>query len=300
MAGVILFLLVVIGWICIRVLLERKKLDQQEMLLDVQARKRNGRVKPGRLGRWTYPTLLLKYKEYDLTISVTPGGRYPPPYTCAKSSIPLPSHIRCALLFKASEMLKLGTSVFDTPFTSQSPDDAFLRAFLTSPIQQQLLRLSKQCGMCEVTIKNNTFEIKIRGIPDSIQEYDQFLDVTLLCLDRLHAGLVRTVFFGTVRSDAMISAYTVVNPEVSALTMPPLAVTQIIIDADSYHFHQLEQFLTYAVNHIGQVYLKNTVEVSVYGNIENLHPNLRNSLTNLCKRLTVYENHDVVIPINSV
>jgi hypothetical protein len=111
MMGVILFLLIVIGWLCGWVLLERKKLDQQEMLLDVQARKRNGRVKPGKFGRWTYPTLLLKYQAYDLTISVIPGGRYPPPYTCAKSSIPLPSHVQCMLLFEKSEMQRLDTNV---------------------------------------------------------------------------------------------------------------------------------------------------------------------------------------------
>ena len=61
----------------------------------------------------------------------------------------------------------------------------------------------------------------------------------------------------------------------------------------------IERCVTYVINDLGQKYMRRQIEVFMYGEPENLHPNLQNSLTNLCKRLTVYENYAVVIPINN-
>lgn len=56
-------------------------------------------------------------------------------------------------------------------------------------------------------------------------------------------------------------------------------------DRSAYDFHLVERFLTYALNTIGQNYLRTCVNVYLSGDPEQLHPNLRNTLTNLCKRV---------------
>lgn len=78
------------------------------------------------------------------------------------------------------------------------------------------------------------------------------------------------------------------NPDVSSLTVPFWRLHQIMIDTNTYNFHLVEQFLTYAVNSIGQDYLKKYVTAHVYGKMENFHPNLWNSLTNLCQQVLAH------------
>lgn len=300
MVGVLLLLLLVIGCLYATGQYLGKKIRHQETLFTAQAKKRKGQIKLGRVfGLQTEPTLLLKYEDYDLTVSNISDG------TCAKCLIPMPSHVRCAVYqglsvpFKTSEMHQFhtGNSVFDQTFTSESTDDTFLRAFLTRPIQHLLLRLSTQFEACRIGITSEMFDMTIGGIPDSVQAYDFFLDTTLVCLEWLDKGtLLHTIAFGTGTSEAIASAHTAVNPDISTLTVPPLALTHIIIDADSYDFYHVERFLTYAVNYIGSTHLKNAVDVSVYGNMENLHPNLRNSLMNLCKTVSAHGENDVLPP----
>lgn len=77
------------------------------------------------------------------------------------------------------------------------------------------------------------------------------------------------------------------NPDGSTLTVPFFRVKRIHIDTETYNFHHIERFLTYAINTIGQDYLKQIVEVYLYGQPEKLHQNLRNSLDNLCKLVTI-------------
>jgi hypothetical protein len=78
------------------------------------------------------------------------------------------------------------------------------------------------------------------------------------------------------------------NPDVSELIVPFVHLHQIVIHTNTYDFHQVERFLTYAVNHIGQRYLKHHVTVDIYGNPEKLSPHMKNSLTNLCKHVTIH------------
>ena len=79
------------------------------------------------------------------------------------------------------------------------------------------------------------------------------------------------------------------NPESAELTIPMSSLKRIVIHTDTYNFHLVERFITYAVNYIGQKHLKKKVEVHIYGDPEKLHPNLRNSFENLCKRVDVHE-----------
>jgi hypothetical protein len=99
---------------------------------------------------------------------------------------------------------------------------------------------------------------------------------------------IEHITFGTSSLNNTDPYTTLHNPDVSDLTFPFVHLKQVVIDSETYDFHQAERFLTYAVNYIGQDYLKEHVEVAVYGDPEKLHPNLRNSFDNLCKRVQVH------------
>lgn len=79
------------------------------------------------------------------------------------------------------------------------------------------------------------------------------------------------------------------NPEVSELTASMSKLKKIEIHAETYDFHLVERFITYAVNYIGQKHLREQVEVHIHGDPDKLHSNLRNSLENLCKCVEVHE-----------
>lgn len=104
--------------------------------------------------------------------------------------------------------------------------------------------------------------------------------VYLMAKEEIHC-----VYFGTGihRHAGMLC-----NPDVSTTTVPMPCLAQIVIDADTFHFHALERFLTYAINQLGQPYLKKHVTVHVYGDSEKLPPNLRNNLTTLCKHFYIH------------
>lgn len=109
-----------------------------------------------------------------------------------------------------------------------------------------------------------------------------------------HCHVVEQIVFGTSQmsdnalSEKRASHYTLQNPDVSSLTTSFFHLKHLHIQTESYDLYQLEQFLTYAVNYIGEEYLKEYVEVHLYGNLERLDTNLRNSLTNLCKQVYEY------------
>jgi hypothetical protein len=73
------------------------------------------------------------------------------------------------------------------------------------------------------------------------------------------------------------------NPDTSNLMLPLNNLKQVVVYTDSYDFHLLERFFTYAINYIGQKDLKKEIEVHIYGDVEHLPDNVRNNFTNLCK-----------------
>lgn len=78
------------------------------------------------------------------------------------------------------------------------------------------------------------------------------------------------------------------NPETERLTTPCPHLQKIIILAAAHDFHRLERFVTYAINALGQNYLKHVVTVQVYGEADELLPNLRNMLSNLCREVVYH------------
>jgi len=94
---------------------------------------------------------------------------------------------------------------------------------------------------------------------------------------------ITTVSFGRIFSDNPKT--TLVSPNVLESNLPLKILNKIVIDALSYDLHQVERFITYAVNHIGRDHLKKNVEVHVYGDHEKLHGNLRNLFEDLFKAM---------------
>ncbi len=89
---------------------------------------------------------------------------------------------------------------------------------------------------------------------------------------------VQIVVFGTPppseRRDILI------NPDVSELEIPLANLKNILIFSETYDFHKVEKFLTYAVNYISTKSLKKRICVSIYGSKDNIHPNLYNGFIN--------------------
>lgn len=102
--------------------------------------------------------------------------------------------------------------------------------------------------------------------------------------------LIDTVIFGIGEFD-IFDQHIWYNPDVSELTASMSKLKKIEIHAKTYDFHLVERFITYAVNYIGQEYLKEHVEVHIHGDPDKLHPNLRNTFKNLCKSIDVHEEN---------
>lgn len=96
-----------------------------------------------------------------------------------------------------------------------------------------------------------------------------------------------TIVFGTgTRHEYEYAAKTCwQNPDTSHLMLPLDNLKEIIVYTDSYDFHLLERFLTYAVNYVGQKDLKKEVEVRIHGDPDQLPDNIRNNFTNLCNEV---------------
>lgn len=109
---------------------------------------------------------------------------------------------------------------------------------------------------------------------------------------KFHCHIVERIVFGSSFTMHHAPYTTLHNPDVLELTFPFVHLKQVCIHTDTYEFHQVERFLTYAVNYIGQEYLKTQVTVHLYGDTAQLHPNLRNSVTNLCRSVQIHTRQE--------
>ena len=109
-----------------------------------------------------------------------------------------------------------------------------------------------------------------------------------IVLKKIYAS-IKVIIFGHGEFGTFNQQTTLLNPDVSELSLPMSRLKRIEIYTKTYDFRLMERFITYAVNYIGQKHLKKKVEVHIYGDPEKLHPNLRNSFENLCKSIAVHE-----------
>lgn len=99
---------------------------------------------------------------------------------------------------------------------------------------------------------------------------------------------VLVVAYGNLQVKISRKRFTFCNPDVAELTVSMRNLEHIVIHPPTHNFHQVEQFLTYAINYIGQDALKTHVTVHIYGEPDELHPNLLNSFKNLCKQVEIH------------
>jgi hypothetical protein len=113
------------------------------------------------------------------------------------------------------------------------------------------------------------------------QQLLAYLQETLTLMQTYAA--IKTVAFGAAPSG---QAGFLQNPDVSELTVGMPELKKLEIYADSYNLHQVEQFLTYAVNEIGRERLQKQVDVVLYGKSEQLHHNLHNNMQHIFKTVS--------------
>jgi hypothetical protein len=135
----------------------------------------------------------------------------------------------------------------------------------------------------------------IRALDDP---YVQVRDKATAALEQLCFRVQRIAFQGKT-AVAHTGKQTLFNPDVTNLRVPFINLKVIAIKTASYNFHQIERFLTYAVNALNQKRLKNQVDVHLYGDPDQLHPNLYNNLTNLCRCVHVYHEEEFDISVCS-
>ena len=110
-------------------------------------------------------------------------------------------------------------------------------------------------------------------------------------VDEIHAWschAVEAIVFGHAPEAPEYPARIVYNPDVTDLTFPFVRLQRILLDSRQCSLYLAERFVTYAVNALGERYLRQHVDVQVYGAPEDLQPNLKNALTNLCRRVSYY------------
>jgi HEAT repeat protein len=76
------------------------------------------------------------------------------------------------------------------------------------------------------------------------------------------------------------------NIDTATLSLPFSKLQYIRIFTETYDFHLTERFVTYAINVLGEKFLKKHVSVDILGDVEKLHPNLLNTFKHLCKSVT--------------
>lgn len=186
------------------------------------------------------------------------------------------------------KVLKANQSLYSPGFSR------FLRFLLreihiypeTCNIQQVHQFITHVFGTMKKTYLKKYLTIRIYGNP--VQFHSSVYESFRLC-KRVEVHIDKVIFGSETSLIVPDSDKSLFNPDVTESWFP-MVLQQIIIHTQTYNFYLIERFLTYAVNSIGQQYLKNHVEVQIYGKPDNLHPNIRNNLTNLCKG--VYNHED--------
>ena len=103
------------------------------------------------------------------------------------------------------------------------------------------------------------------------------------CLDIQIA--IDTVAFGDFSVEEMSAATSWQNPDMRHFKLPLRRLRCIEIDAAAANPVEVERFLTYALEYMGQEFLRLNVTAHLRGSPDALPRNLRNNLANLCKRI---------------
>jgi HEAT repeat protein len=99
---------------------------------------------------------------------------------------------------------------------------------------------------------------------------------------------ITTVIFGANPPPDFSSQTVWLNPEVATFSHSLPRLTTVCIVSNTFDFYQVERFITYAVNSIGQAHLHREVRVEIYGRQDAQYRQLWNALTNLCQTVCVH------------
>jgi hypothetical protein len=142
----------------------------------------------------------------------------------------------------------------------------------------------KTDGVLEFTCQGSTFQVFGRVPLQEAETLRQNLEDILA----FHCHAVTTIVFGNPKGGPKKSGEVLENPDVAGLTFPFVHLRNLVIQTNTYDFHQVERFLTYAVNVVGADYLKKRVTVHIYGKPAKLQANLHNTINNLFRHVNIH------------
>ena len=145
------------------------------------------------------------------------------------------------------------------------------------------VQYTQQC-LGEKYLKKHV-SININGNPINLPSAFQNLCQTCRRLD----VSIKNIVFGTNGAPAQNSSTTLHNPDLSNLLLPLPRLRQVTIYTGSYDFHQVERFLTYALNYLEPSHLSKELQVTIRGRKDDLHPNLLNNFLNTCQHVEVID-----------
>lgn len=150
----------------------------------------------------------------------------------------------------------------------------------SAPVRQEAAKVLKKAE----TVHAIPLLLDVLATRDRDIQSEAIRSLEPLCL------LVNTVVFGHDIPSDFDENHSLLNPEVEKLTVSMKKLRSLVVAADSCDVQQVERFLTYAANNIGQKTLKKQVNVYIYGSPAGFHRNLQNSLANLCRNVVFPNN----------
>ena len=181
LAFVVLLMIVALGFAYLRS-------RAYENRLALQAEKRGGKFEKS--GLLKQARIQIPYKEWQVVVYSTPGSRYSPPKTIAQVKVDTPrlpviQLERNYLLQKilaafGRERLLTGDEDFDRRWVVRASDTMMVHKLVTPELKAKLEeRILRSLG---VNIQPMELSLTITTIPSSEEEYDIFIETTMLVL----------------------------------------------------------------------------------------------------------------------
>ncbi|MCP4400610.1 MAG: hypothetical protein GY801_25335 [bacterium] len=183
----ILGLLAIISMISLAVWFQRKDTRQQALLMETLAKKYQGTFQKNLLA---YPKLWFNHHDYNVTVFCTgsgTGGRKMPACTHVTTSFQLPASVKLSLksrVFSNTLSSQTDYAQFDKIFNVKGHNRIFRQKFFTPRVQEALL-IFRTCTVCELNIRDDSFELTVSGVPIHVEEYECIIRSALECLDQL-------------------------------------------------------------------------------------------------------------------
>jgi len=279
-----------------------QEVHARQQLVHILATRWNGSVQKG---LWSvHPKVEFPSHEYQVTLS-SGGTSHRSYFTAITVSLHLTRPLILTLYqgmlnpcrlpaFTLLQRLHASHPEIEKAFRIEGSDATIVHGFLSSAVIDRLLLVLHQYGKwgkgCALALTSQHFEFRIPRRLDTAREHEEFILIVNTFLDHIRSlTMIHEVRFGTGDIQRTESSQILWNPQCTESTVPMLTLQRLRIDADTAFPLDLERFLTYAINALGQEYLHQTVEVIVSGHGENLPPYIRNNLAHFFKQVLYHE-----------